>query len=73
MPVFEMGTGVNPVDIARAGVEEARKRKADVVIVDTAGRLQVCECVTMLSDLQMCVTWRDVHVWPAVRSHSMPL
>jgi len=41
VPVFEMGTGANPVDIARAGVAEARARKVDAVIVDTAGRLQV--------------------------------
>ena len=41
VPVFEMGTQTKPVDIAKAGVAEARRIKADVVIVDTAGRLQV--------------------------------
>ncbi|MCH9672268.1 MAG: signal recognition particle protein [Gammaproteobacteria bacterium] len=30
-----------PVDIARAALEEARRRHADVLIVDTAGRLHV--------------------------------
>lgn len=48
VPVFEMGTEANPVDIAKAGIAEAKKRKVDAVIVDTAGRLQVgqqpCRC-----------------------------
>jgi signal recognition particle subunit SRP54 len=39
--VFEMGNQANPVDIAKAGIAEAKKRKVDAVIVDTAGRLQV--------------------------------
>jgi signal recognition particle subunit SRP54 len=43
VPVFDMGTDASPVDIAREGVAEARRRKMDAVIVDTAGRLQVCE------------------------------
>lgn len=33
----------NPVDIARAAIEEARRRQLDVVIVDSAGRLHVDE------------------------------
>ncbi len=41
VPVFEMGNQANPVDIARAGIEAAKAQKMDVVIVDTAGRLQV--------------------------------
>jgi hypothetical protein len=36
-----MGNQANPVDIAKAGIAEAKKRKVDAVIVDTAGRLQV--------------------------------
>ncbi len=40
---FEMGTGVNPVDIARAGIEQARKNGNNVVLIDTAGRLQIDE------------------------------
>lgn len=43
VPVFEMGTDANPVDIAKAGVAEARRLGVDAVIVDTAGRLQVDE------------------------------
>jgi signal recognition particle subunit SRP54 len=41
VPVFEMGTGANPVEIARQGVEKAKELKVDTVIVDTAGRLQI--------------------------------
>lgn len=40
----EPGNGVgDPVTVARAGVEEARSKHHDVVIIDTAGRLGVDE------------------------------
>lgn len=41
MPVYTAGTDVKPADIAKQGLEEAKRKKIDVVIVDTAGRLQV--------------------------------
>lgn len=41
LPVFELGTEVNPVEIARQGVEQARAEGVDTVIIDTAGRLQI--------------------------------
>jgi signal recognition particle subunit SRP54 len=41
VPVFELGTGVNPVEIAKQGVAKARAEGYDAVIVDTAGRLQI--------------------------------
>ena len=41
VPVFELGTGANPVDIARQGIEKAKADGVDTVIVDTAGRLQI--------------------------------
>ncbi len=43
IPVFSMGDKVSPVDIAKAGVEHAKKYGNDVVIVDTAGRLHIDE------------------------------
>ncbi|KAG2491550.1 hypothetical protein HYH03_010121 [Edaphochlamys debaryana] len=43
VPVFEMGTQVDPVEIAKKGVEEGRRLGVDAVIIDTAGRLQVDE------------------------------
>ncbi|GAA3461787.1 signal recognition particle protein [Saccharothrix longispora] len=40
----EPGNGVgDPVDVARRGIEEARRSQHDVVVVDTAGRLGVDE------------------------------
>jgi signal recognition particle subunit SRP54 len=44
VPVFapEPGNGVgDPVDVARRGIDEARNRQHDVLIVDTAGRLGI--------------------------------
>jgi signal recognition particle subunit SRP54 len=41
VPVFEMGSQANPVDIARQGVEKAKELGVDTVIIDTAGRLQI--------------------------------
>ena len=41
VPVFEMGTDVNPVEIAQQGVAKAKELGVDTVIVDTAGRLQI--------------------------------
>ncbi|MBD1876910.1 signal recognition particle protein [Nodosilinea sp. FACHB-131] len=41
VPVFELGTDANPVDIARQGIEKAKADGIDTVIVDTAGRLQI--------------------------------
>jgi signal recognition particle subunit SRP54 len=41
VPVFEMGTDANPVEIARQGIAKAQELGVDTVIVDTAGRLQI--------------------------------
>lgn len=41
VPVFEMGTDADPVEIARRGIERAKELSVDTVIVDTAGRLQI--------------------------------
>ncbi len=41
VPVFSLGTDVNPVEIAKQGLAEAKALKVDVVIIDTAGRLQI--------------------------------
>ena len=42
IPVFQMGQ-IDPVDIARAAIEHAKKHGNDIVFVDTAGRLHVDE------------------------------
>ncbi|APB32774.1 Signal recognition particle protein [Gloeomargarita lithophora Alchichica-D10] len=41
VPVFALGTDVNPVTIAQQGVAHAQSEGCDWVIVDTAGRLQI--------------------------------
>ena len=41
VPVFSMGTKISPVEIAKAGVEHAKKNGHDLVIIDTAGRLHI--------------------------------
>lgn len=43
VPVFSMGAKISPVEIAKAGVEHARKNGCDFVIIDTAGRLHIDE------------------------------
>ena len=43
IPVFSMGSKVDPVNIAAAGVEQAVNTSRDVVIIDTAGRLHIDE------------------------------
>jgi signal recognition particle subunit SRP54 len=44
IPVFQMGQA-DPVDIAKAAVEHARRHGNDVVFLDTAGRLHVDEAL----------------------------
>ncbi|WP_297213492.1 signal recognition particle protein [uncultured Flavonifractor sp.] len=42
VPVFQMGQA-NPIDIAKAGIEHAKRHGNDLVFLDTAGRLHVDE------------------------------
>lgn len=49
LPVFQMGQ-TNPVDIAKAAVEHAKKHGNDIVFLDTAGRLHVDEA--LMQELQ---------------------
>ena len=42
VPVFQMGQ-IDPVDIAKAGIEHAKQHGNDIVFIDTAGRLHVDE------------------------------
>ncbi len=43
IPVFEMGTNISPVDIAKAALKFAETNGNDLVIIDTAGRLHINE------------------------------
>ena len=48
--VFTMGDRHKPADIARAAIEHAAKNKENLVILDTAGRLQIDE--DMMKELE---------------------
>ncbi len=49
IPVFQLGQ-IDPVDIAKAAVEHARRHGNDMVFLDTAGRLHVDE--TLMDELK---------------------
>jgi signal recognition particle subunit SRP54 len=59
VPVFEMGSDADPVEIARQGVERGRAEGVDTVIIDTAGRLQID--AEMMAEL--------AHIKEAVQPH----
>ena len=44
IPVFDQGQG-DPVEIAKAGIDHARKNGYDLVFLDTAGRLHIDEAL----------------------------
>lgn len=50
VPFFSLGDKINPVEIARRAIEEARAQHYNVVILDTAGRLQIDE--KLMDELQ---------------------
>ncbi len=55
IPVFQMGQ-TDPVDIAKAAVEHAKKHGNDMVFLDTAGRLHVDEALmTELKNIKAAV------------------
>ena len=54
---FSMGTDVSPVEIAKASIDHAKKNNNNVVIIDTAGRLQIDEAMMKeLIDIKEAVT-----------------
>ena len=59
VPVFAMGTGHKPVNIAKAAIEHAAKNGFNVVIIDTAGRLHIDE--GMMNELVEIKENVDVH------------
>ncbi len=61
IPVFSMGDGVSPVEIARAAVENAKQHGNDMVFLDTAGRLHVDEALmTELKDIKAAVSPTEI-------------
>ncbi|MBT9683193.1 signal recognition particle protein [Pseudoflavonifractor sp. MCC625] len=56
VPVFQMGQ-IDPIDIAKAGIEHARKHGNDIVFIDTAGRLHVDEeLMEQLKDMKAAIS-----------------
>ena len=59
LDVFSMGENQNPVDIAKAAIEHAKKNGHNVVILDTAGRLHIDE--DMMTELKTIKEQVEVH------------
>ena len=57
--MFSMGDNQNPVDIAKAAIEHAKKHGHNVVILDTAGRLHIDE--DMMEELAAIKEQVEVH------------
>ena len=61
VPVFSQGTDKDPVEIAKAAVEHAKKHGNDPVIIDTAGRLHIDEALMEeLERIQSAVTPQEI-------------
>lgn len=59
VPVFSMGTNNKPLNIIKAAMENAAKNDINVVILDTAGRLQIDE--DMMAELEEIRENIDIH------------
>ena len=59
VPVFSMGTGHNPADIAKAAVAHAKANGNNIVFLDTAGRLHIDE--DMMQELEEVKNSVTVH------------
>ena len=60
IPVFQMGQG-DPVEIAKAGIEHAKKYGNDLVFLDTAGRLHIDEALmTELQNIKAAVNPAEI-------------
>lgn len=60
LPVFTL-PGKNPVEIAQAGVAEARRLGIQTVIIDTAGRLQIDDALmTELEGIKAAVSPKEI-------------
>ncbi len=61
IPVFEMGTDVDPSKIAKQGSKHARREGLDTVILDTAGRLHIDD--EMMEEVQRVKRyWKPTHI-----------
>lgn len=59
--VFSMGAKISPVEIAKAGVEYAKKNGHDMVFIDTAGRLHIDEeLMAELAKIKECTNPEEI-------------
>ncbi len=62
-PVYLEKDSKNPVKVAKNGVNFAKKNDADVVIIDTAGRLHIDqEMMQQVSDIAQAVTPQQIYL-----------
>jgi len=61
IPVFTMGDKIKAMDIAKASIEHAKNNSLNVVIIDTAGRLQIDEeLMNELKDVKNAITPNEI-------------
>ncbi|RWW18081.1 hypothetical protein BHE74_00003108 [Ensete ventricosum] len=48
IPIFEKGYEKDPAIVAKEAIQEAKSNNSDVVLVDTAGRMQVGAALSMV-------------------------
>lgn len=52
IPIFEKGYEKDPAVVAKEAIQEATRNGSDVVLVDTAGRMQVfCKFAVCIADV----------------------
>jgi len=55
VPVFELGSDADPVEIARGRVAQGKVEGVDTIIIDTAGRLQIEDMMAELARIKQTV------------------
>ena len=67
IPVFQMGTDVDPAEIAMQGSQKARQEGLDTIILDTAGRLHIDD--EMMEEVKRVKKlWNPTHIFLVVDS-----
>ena len=61
VPVYSAPSGTSPVDIANAAVKQAVRGLNEVVIIDTAGRLEINEELMLTKSKQNLCAKEDTH------------
>jgi hypothetical protein len=74
IPIFEKGYEKDPAVVAKEAIQDASRNKSDVVLVDTAGRMQVGLCsyyiLCLCQNLDFKLRTYLVHLFDSVRTMS---